>query len=38
MDGRGETILSLLDPGRAIIYIFPALILQEVGNLTFTDQ
>ena len=34
--GRGETLLSLLDPVNATISIVPALPLQEVGRLAFT--
>ena len=37
-DGRSETLLSLVDPGRATISIVPSLPIKEVGRLVFTAQ
>ena len=37
-DGRSETLLSLVDPGRATISIVPSIPIKEVGRLVFTAQ
>ena len=37
-DGRGETLMSPVDPDSATIFIVPALPLREVGRIAFTAR